>query len=238
MSSKRTVVDRFHFNGGMIVPAYGSPDSGPWVSRTVETGGTPTVAITGGVCSLDLDNTEEVQNACLYMLDKKPFDIDDLIRVDFKAALAAAAVDTAIEAVVGLAGSYNATPDSVAQNAWFKIVGTGTAHTVAVESDDGTNDNDDKATGLVFTTTFRRCRIDFVTGHQTIGPPGTSKAGTGAVWFLMEDGNGVMRRVASGTNFDMSNYTSGLQLYAQIKKTSDTGENTLKVKDFEVTHIV
>ena len=225
------------FYGAGAIPDYGSGNSGRFVSRVVGAA-PPTCTVLSGACHLALTAAEQIQNVCLYQFDKLPFDIDDLIRVSFKAALNAVAVDAVIDAAIGVASAYNAAFASTAAHALFKITGTDTSHVVECESDDGTNDNDDVATGLLLATTYKNFSIDFSQGHQTIGPPGDSLAGKGSVQFFMDNAAGNLVRVGRTTNFDMSNYTAGLQLFAMIKKTSDTALSTVSVKDFEVEYRV
>jgi len=104
---------------------------------------------------------------------------------------------------------------------------------VVVETDDGTNDKDDIATGVTLVAQFKRFAIDF-TGIQTREPPLTSLGGKGNVAFLAGNSYGQLRRVASGTLFDMSNYSSGLQLYFQIQKTSDNNTDALTILEASV----
>lgn len=48
--------------------------------------------------------------------------------------------------VIGLASAYNATLDSIATNAWFRIEGANL--NILAETDDGTTDDDDNDTGI------------------------------------------------------------------------------------------
>ena len=98
--------------------------------------------------------------------------------------------------------------DSVAANAHFKLEG---ANTVVVESDDGTNDNDNVSTGKSLVATYKTFVISFASG-------------TSDVRFFI-DGD----RVGSGTTFDMSNYSSGLQPAVQLQKTADTNTDSVTV---------
>lgn len=228
---KRTQRICYHFRGVDSPPASTSPAGFHWVKKITAAGGSPTVkSASGGAMELTLDNTNEAQNLCLYMGDVLPFDIDDLIRVEILAA-ATASLDSTVTAVFGVASARNDDPDAIAEAALFKLAGS---NSVVCESDDGTNNNDDKATSESLSTTFRRFVIDFSSGVQTRTPPSLSLGGKGNVGFYMENSNGYLRRVAKNTLFDMSNYGGNLQLLAQIQKTAGTVTGALKIKEFVV----
>jgi len=230
----KTLVLPYWFYGKHSVPAVASADGGVWCTKTTAAAGSPTLApLTGGGFALAMDNTSEVQNLCLYLGDVLPFDIDDLIRVACFAKIPAA-LTAAVKAHWGVAAARNDDPDAIAAAALFGINGaSGGSGAVHVETDDGTNDTT-VATGIDLSTSWRKFEIDFKTGIQTIGPPGASVGGKANVLFNQEDSNGAAKRVARNTLFDMSNYTSGLQLFAQIQKTSGTEVGTLHILGFEV----
>lgn len=228
-----TEVQRFRFFSNETPPVVGSPDSGIWRKADTSAAGSPTVVGNDGAMELALDDTEEVQNLCLYFGDKLPFDIDDLQQVDIWAKLTAA-VDTEVSAAFGVASARNDAIDSIAAHALFRVIGNaGDTNPVTVETDDGTNDNDDVATGDVLVATYKRFSIDFASGIKTVSP-GPSVGGKGNVLFSMDDARGNLRPVARTTQFDMSNYASGLQLFAQLQKTSATSEATLSIAGFDV----
>lgn len=213
-------------------PAAGSPNGQPWVKRDTSPAGSPTVLGQNlGGWGLALDNTSEGQIIGIDFNDVLSFDIDDLIRVSWQAKLDATP-GTNVTIVMGMASAYNATPDSVAANAWFMLLGGST--TVYCESDDGTNDNDDKSTGQTLSTSWKRFVIDFDTGVQSRSAPQASLGGKAALQFRMGDANGHLTRVCQSTLFDMSNYSVGLQPYFQIQKSSGTATGTLYVKDLEI----
>lgn len=221
----------WQFRGANDPPAYGSRDGGDWVQRTVLTAGSPTVLCTADGMALTLDNTNEAQAAVLYFADVLPFDIDELIAMEFVAKLDAAPA-ASVTIVAGLAGAYNATPDSVAQNAWFRCQGSSS---LLCETDDGTTDKDDvSADGLTFTTAWKRFKIDFSAAGQTVAPPGVSKAGKGNVQFHVSNADGMLQRVAKGTLFDMSAYADGLQPYFAISKTAATATGVLTINEVEL----
>ena len=106
-------------------------------------------------------------------------------------------------------------PDSITALALFRLYGT-TA--INCETDDGTNNNDDKATGFTLGTTLKRFTIDFASGVKTVSPPSPSVGGKSNVLFSCDGGDNVLRPVCRNTLFDMGNYSAGLQLFAQIQK--------------------
>lgn len=220
----------YDFRGSQAPPAVASR-MGDWCSLTVQTAGTPLVkAVSGGSMDLVLDATNEVQSACLYQGNILPFDIDELRRVSFVVKLTAA-LNAAIQGAFGVASAQNATLDTVAEAAWFHFNGS---NALLVETDDGTNNNDDVATGVTLSTTYRRCVIDFCTGVKTNSPPTASKGGKGNVLFYVSDDFGSLRRVATGTAFDMSNYSGNLQLIAQLQKSAAAAGATLSIQEIEV----
>lgn len=102
----------------------------------------------GGVFRLKHDNTSEAQTLTLYGADnlllnpaKNPFMV---ARVLLNTEGAAFSADQRI--VIGLASARNATLDSVATNAWFRVEGAN--FDILTESDDGTTDDDDNDSTL------------------------------------------------------------------------------------------
>lgn len=228
---KRTKL--WSFRGANDPPAHGSRDGGDWAQRTVLTAGTPTVLCGNDGMALTLDNTNEAQQAALYLADVLPFDIDELVSMQFVAKLDAAPAASVV-VVAGLAGAYNATEDSIAQNAWFRLQGSSA---LLCETDDGTTDKDDiAADGLTLTTSWRRFKIDFSAAPQTVAPPGISKAGKGNVQFHVGNADGMMQRVARGTLFDLSAYSGGLQPFFSIRKTAATATGVLYIDEVELCY--
>lgn len=223
----------YDFRGHHLVPATASGAGTAFVKADTSSAGAPTlVGESGGGVKLLLEATSEVQNLCLYQGDILPFDIDDLIRVEFVAKASASLAASAI-ASFGLCSARADDTDATTNNAMFKLDGS---NSVVCETDDGTNDNDDKATGLSLSTTWKRFAIDFASGVVSYGPPNSSKGGKGAVQFYMSDANGYMQRVATGTHFDMSNATGNLQLFAQLQKTAATVVPSLSILEISVEY--
>lgn len=225
--SRRTREYRYDFRGHQLIPATASGAGTPFVKADTSSAGSPTiVGLSGGGIRMLLDSGQtEVENLCLYMGDVLPFDIDDIIRAWF-VVKTVATLDSATSLAFGLASARNDAIDSIAEAALFRCIGD---NNVVVESDDGTNNNDDKATGLTLKAAWKRFEINFAERNTTVEPPSVSVGRKSNVGFYGSNDNGSLRRVASGTRFDMSNYSSGLQLLFQLQKTSDANGDNLDI---------
>lgn len=199
----------------------------PWGVTDTSSAGTPTYVsgvdhgTTGGaagVAKVDFDNTSEIQNVCLSFLDKLTFDINDRLIFECRLKMNQATLDTATSFAFGLTGDRNDAIDSVAQAMLFRIIGS---DSVVCESDDGTTDKDDVATGQTLVNAYKVFRID----AQNLSD----------VKFFMDDGNGNLKRVASGTTFDMSAYSGALQPFFQLQKTADTNTDGYTLDYVRVT---
>lgn len=229
--SRQTRCYRYDFRGELALAAAGSGAGGPFVKADTSESGSPTVGgLAGGGLRMLLASTNEVENLCVYMGDVLPFDIDELVSVEF-IVKTIAALDSASSLAFGLCSARNDAIDSLAAHASFRCIGS---NAVVVETDDGTNDNDDVATGLTLGATWKRFRIDFASRITTIEPPSVSKGRKSNIEFYGANDNGSLRRVASGTRFDMSNYSSGLQLYWQLQKTADTNTDNFDILEATV----
>lgn len=207
------------FFGGGTLSTSGQGD--PWV--VTKTGSGTAVYVDGsasGEVTIDNESTGEVQNTCLSFGDKLTMDIDKIQGAEFRIKMNQAAVDATTSLAFGLAGDRNAAIDSIAQAALFRVIGGDSTTAVVVESDDGTNDNNDVATGQTLINAYKLFKIDF-------------SQGTSDVRFYMDDANGL-RRVAAGTTFDMSNYTGSLQPFVQLQKTSDTNTDGVTIDYIKV----
>ena len=213
-----------HFMRDGTVPTAGN--SGSIFGKTIT--GDATAVYKGGVSGatgvleLALAATSEIENACVSMADKLHFDIANINSVEFRARLAVALGTTAATTQVafGLTGNRNDTIDSIAQNILFRVLGN-TSGAVIVESDDGTTDKDDIATGITLTDTWKNFLLDFRQG------------GVRDVRFFGQGSRGMVR-IGGGTTFDMSAYTGGLQFFAQIQKAANTDLGTLQIDRFTV----
>ncbi len=206
------------FNGNLAPPLTASTDGGIWVKADTSAAGAPTVATVAapgspGEIALTMVSTVEAENLCLYFGDHLAFDID-LIQYFETRLKITSAVDATTSALWGMTGNRHDVHDTIAQTAIFRVI---LNNTVVVESDDGTNDNNDISTGsLVTGTGYKRYAVSFANGSADVR-------------FFMDNANGSLARVAAGTTFDMSNYTGGLQPNFQIQKTSDSNVDVLTV---------
>ncbi len=228
--SVRTAIDRFRFRGAVAPPAVASR-SGEWCSKA--TGSCTIAAVSGGAMALELVNTNEVENACLYMGDILPYDIDDLIRVEIMAKVSGT-LASATSLAFGLASARNDAIDSIDYAALFRAIGN---NTIVLESDDGVNNVDDAAAdGATISTAYKRFVIDFATGIKTQSAPSLSLGGKSNLLFYVSNPNGSLRQVGKNTSFNMANYAGNLQLFAQLQKTSSTNTLTLSILGFDVEY--
>lgn len=223
---RRNALIEYYFRGEQALAAAGSGAGGPWVKADTSAAGAPTVGgLAGGGLRMLLASNTEVENLCVYHGDVLSFDIDDIVSAEF-AVKTVATLDSATSIAFGLCSARNDDPDSLAAHASFRCIGS---NAIVVETDDGTNDNDDVATGLTLGTSWKRFKIDFASRNTTMEPPSVSKGRKSNIEFYGSNDNGSLRRVASGTRFDMSNYSSGLQPYFQLQKTSDNNTDNLDI---------
>lgn len=228
--SVRTAIDHYRFRGAIAPPAVASR-VGEWCSKA--TGSATILAASGGAMELTLAVTTEVENGCLYMGDVLPYDIDDLIRVEFLAKIGAT-VDTASSLAFGLTGARNDAIDSIAQAALFRAIGN---NTIVLETDDGTNEIDDGSSdGAVISTSYKRFAIDFASGLRTQSPPSASLGGKANVLFYVGNVNGSLRRVGVNSVHSLAAYTGNLQLFAQVQKTSADDVLTLSILGIDVEY--
>ena len=216
----------FDFRGHNVIPLAASNVGSPFSKADTSANGTPTMlGLLGGGLRLALEATNEVQNLCLFMGDVLTFDIDEIISFEI-IAKTGASLNAATSLSFGLASARNDAIDSIAAHASFRCIGN---NNVLVETDDGATDLDDIATGLTLGTNWKRFRIDFASRNTTVEAPSVSRGRRSNIEFYGANDNGSQRRVASGTRFDMTNYSSGLQIYAQIQKTASTAADFLDI---------
>lgn len=194
------------FNGAVAAFPTSADPATAWLVDDTSSSGAPTYTKGTSEATLTLASTTEVENVCLHFNDALDFDIDSIIRMEFRAKVTAT-LDSATTIVMGLGSARADDPDTVAANAFFKLAGS---NAVVVETDDGTTDNDDNATGVTLSSTYKRFVIDFSGGKSDVK-------------FYID---GV--KVGTET-FTMSAYSSGLQPIFQIQKTSDSNTDALTI---------
>lgn len=180
-----------------------TPGFNGWTTKKTGSG-TPTYVIAGRELTVTLDNTSEAQVAVLYQNNVLPWKLSELDWIEF--LIKVGSIDAVTTLVAGLASSQNDTADSVVTNAWFRMEGSASTSNLVVESDDGSTDNNDVATGTTLGSSFKQVRLDFTQGLAN------SRFYVGS------------SRVASGTTFDLSAVASSfVQPLFQIQKGSGTG---------------
>lgn len=225
--SKRTLCERFDFRGAHAPPLVASRQ-GKWAKADTSAAGSPTVQSgSGGAMELTLDPTNEVQNISLYMGDVLPYDIDDIVRIEFLARITAG-LNPAISAAIGLASARNDAIASINERALFRLVGN---NNLLVETDDGLTERASIPTGETLVASYRRLVIDFGEGTLTQSPPAQSLGGKADVRFFVSNAQGSLRRVAASTQFRMDNYSGNLQVFAQLQKTANAAVATLSILD-------
>jgi len=226
----------FKFFGNETPPVVGSPDGLFWRSKDTSVTGSPTIVGAGGSMVLTLDAEVEAENLCLYFGDILSLDIDNLKSIEMWVQCSATLI-AGVDIAFGVASERNDAIDTIAEQALFRVIGAGAAAgAVTVETDDGTNNNDDIATGQTLAASIKRCMIEFDTGVATQDVrDGGGVGGKADVLFSMDNGSGLLQPVARNTRFDMSNYSGGLQPYLQIQKTASASAASVSLKRVRVT---
>ena len=168
-------------------------------------------AETNGEATLSFDTQAEAQNVCMAFEDDLNFDIDLIDHIEMRVKMGQATADSATSFACGLASARNDAIDTIGEAALFRVIGSGSTTNLVVESDDGTNNNDDIATGTTLVNAYKKLVISFANG-------------TADVRFYVDGA-----RVAASQLFDMSNYTGGLQPYFQLQKSSDANANSVVI---------
>lgn len=187
-----------------------------WIIADTSSAGTPTytpVADSGvGEVALTLDNTNEIQNVCLYHGDKITISAAKLKR--YKARVKTSGTLNAAEMVAfGICSARNDTIDSLTIHASFRVLGAST--TVYLETDDNTTDKDDISSGTTLSSTYKTFEIDF--------------SNLANVRFFIDG-----QPVGTATTFDMSAVSGNVQPYVQIQKTAATSTGSVTVDFVEI----
>lgn len=199
-------VDDF-FGTSATFPTSADPAT-PWLVADTSAAGTPTYVRNASNAVLTLTSTSEVQNVCLYHGDALSFDIDDLLSAEFRVKVSGCTSGTTIS--WGLASARNDDPAAMTALALFKMTGATSTTDVTVETDDNVTDTAPVSSATALSTTFKRFVIDFSNKSD--------------IKFFID---GV--RVARSTTFTMAGYTSGLQPFIQIQKTSSANTDAVTV---------
>lgn len=182
----------------------------PWL--TAVTGAAPPTHVrNASEAILTLTNADQAQILSLHHGNALAFDIDDILRVEMRVRLAAAAFTSGSIFVFGVGSARNDTADSVTASAWFRMEGANSTTQVYVETDDDVRNIDDIATGVTLGTTYKKFVIDFAGGKNNVK-------------FYIDG-----QRVAASQVFDMSAYSAGLQPIIQLQKAANTNADAARV---------
>jgi hypothetical protein len=205
----RKFVSHFEdFLGGSTIST--TVGEGDWKITDTSTTGTPTYVRTnehGGVFVMTFSNNAEIQNLCLDYGNVLPYDIDQLLDVDFRIKTVAS-LSATTTLTFGLQTNRDDNPDNTTAHAQFQLSGS---NAVLCETDDNVNDINNIATGATLGTTYRNFRISFQKGKTDIR-------------FFIDD-----VRVAESQVFSMSNFSTLLQPFVQIQKTANNNTDSVSI---------
>jgi len=197
-----------------------TPGMNGWTIKDTSASGAPTylnITEDGGAAKLTIAATSEAEILTLYQNDVLPYDLTQIQQIWWIAKVAG--IDAVTQLALGIADAQNDTLDTVATNCWFRIDGTASLTNVVVETDDGVTDDDDNATGITLSSTYKKFLIDLTGGLSNIR--------------FYADG----MPVGSGT-FSMAGVTSGqnVQPFVQLQKASGTGVPSVTLKQFGIQY--
>lgn len=192
-----------------------------WTIADTSSSGTPTYLTAtedGGKLDITLANTNEVENVCAFANDVLMFDLAKLQH--FWYVTKVSGVSNTSVLTWGLGSARADDEDAVAVNLFFKMEGATSTTNIVCESDDGTTDNNDKATGKTLAAVYKKLHIDLTNGLTDVR------------FFI--DGD----RVAEGTTFDISSITSGqnVQPIVQVSKTQSTSTPAITIAQVGVQY--
>lgn len=205
------------FNGTVATLPTSADPATPWMVDDTSVTGTPTYTTGTSLLTMTLNNDNAVVNICAHFNDSLDFDIDLIQSIEMRVRIGASTFTSGSELVFGLGSARSDTTDSVAANAWFKMVGASSTSLVYCETDDGVRDVDDISSGVTLGTTFKRFVIDFTGGKSDVK-------------FYIDG-----KRVAASQTFNMSGYSAGLQPIVQLQKAANTNADSVVVDYVQVT---
>lgn len=207
---------REDFIGASVSMPTSANIASPWVFAV--TGAAPPTAVrAGSALTCTLTSASQIQILGGAFGDGLVWDIDEILRVEFRVKLNAATFTSGSILAFGVGSARNNTLDSVAANAWFRMEGANSTTGVYVETDDGVRDIDDIATGVTLGTTYKRFVIDFSGGKSNVK-------------FYIEG-----QQVATPQTFDMSGYSGLLQPIFQLQKAENTNAD-VAICDYVEVH--
>lgn len=165
-----------------------------WIKKTVQTGGTPTVApvanAPAGIIRAALDATSEKQEATLYAADVLNWDMTKSAIVEARIANHVLPSAAAVEMVFGLQSAWIDGPDNASFYAQFQQLASGV---VNMRTKDGVNTKSNAAGVTMTVDAFHIFRIDatdptnvrfFIDGNEVSTPGQMTFAATGASAIL------------------------------------------------------
>lgn len=215
MAGVRTFIDNFDRAQSFTT----TPGMNGWTIKDTSASGTPTYLCAtedGGKAALTLAATSEAEIVTLYQNDVLIYDLAQLQHLWWIAKVSG--IDSVTQLAMGVANAQNDTLDSVGVSGWFRIDGTASLSALVVETDDGTTDDDDNATGFTLGSTYKKLLVDFT-------------GGLSAVRFYV-DGSPVPG------SFSLANVTAGqnVQPFVQLQKASGTGTPNVDIAQFGVQY--
>lgn len=200
--------------GHSSIPAAGAPAAGyPWVKKTQQTGGIPTVAIVansvGGVVALTLASTSELEEATLYSNDQKNWDVTLGLVWEARVAFSVLPSASQVEMVFGLQSSWINGPDTASYYLRFQAEGSGA---VNCQSKDGVNTLSVASGVTLVAGAFHLFRIDATNLSNVL-------------FFI----DGVQVNANGSITFAATPPNSVLQPYFSAYKASGSGVGTMQV---------
>jgi len=198
-----------------------TPGMNGWTIKDVSSAGAPTYLCAtedGGKAVLTLAANSEAEQVTLYQNDVLIYDLAQLQKIWWIAKVAG--IDSVTQLALGVANAQNATLDTVGVNAWFRMEGSVSTTAIVIETDDGTTDDDDNATGKTLAAVYKKFELDFTGGLRDIRfyidgePVGTT-------------GPYTLGGVTAGQN---------VQPFVQLQKASGTGTPSVELAQFGVTY--
>jgi hypothetical protein len=214
-----TMDEDFVGPGHSAIPASGSPAAGyPWVSKTVHTSGSPTVAVVanqaGGVVACAIDSTSEKQDAAIYANDMLNWDMTKYLLYQSRIAMSVLPSAAAVEAVLGLQSAWIDGPDNVSFYCRFQMLANGL---VNMQCKDGVTTRSASSGITLVAGAFHIFRID-------------ATDPTNIRFFI----DGVEKSTAGQFTFAATGASAILQPYCSVYKASGTGVGTMQIDMIQI----
>jgi len=201
--------DDFLGAGSVVIPAGGSAESGMVWSKKLVTGNAAVAGVANaanGVVACSLTSDSEAQTACLYWNDHLGLDPTNSLVFEMRAKLSVIPTLVA-EIQFGLAGAYNAVPDTVAKSIFFDADGSGL---INCATDDSSTDSGTISSGVTATNAqWKIYRVDCTD--------------VTSIKFYIDGA-----RVAGATTFAYAD-TAAMQPFVSCYKASGAGLGTIQV---------